>query len=316
MWTRWPGYLRWYITYNWVIVCYLLPITPKQHLIFNATEIAPIIYVSVSCNIPQNISNKKNRNQNQVALFVALSLPTRNFHEFPETLEGKSHISEFPCYSKTSPTKITSPGKRTTDPPLPNSGIFWLSLAGTWLLLWLHPCDACEDFSQLFSQILFMLIFVTSEMLVQNPCSSITISVSPTSSECSSTLKEQILLNSLKMFFSSCDCFFNFVRHWFFVCILNTYIYIYTHTFFGTVVRVVHGLRTFNLCHVVTQASRRFTYSKPPQVCLKCHRNRNHQVRRGHFWDKNSWFKLKNPRTPNKKKHVNKKHPDVSFVKL
>ena len=60
MWTRWPGYLRWYITYNWVIVCYLLPITPKQHLIFNATEIAPIIYVSVSCNIPQNISNKKN----------------------------------------------------------------------------------------------------------------------------------------------------------------------------------------------------------------------------------------------------------------
>lgn len=170
------------------------------------------------------------RNQNQVAWWIVLSLPTRNFHEFPETLEGKSHISEFPCYSKTSPTKITSPAKRTTDPPLPNSGIFWLSLAGTWLLLWLHPCDACEDFSQLFSQILFVLIFVTSEMLVQNPCSSITISVSPTSSECSSTLKEQICS-------ILCRCFFlrvivSSILFGLGSSCVNIYIYIYTHTFF------------------------------------------------------------------------------------
>lgn len=196
MWTRWPGYLRWYITYNWVIVCYLLPITPKQHLIFNATEIAPIIYVSVSCNIPQNISNKKNAKPKSSCLvdctfaanseFPWISWDTRrkkSHFRIPILLQNFTDNNYQPSWFK--------PAKRTTDPPLPNSGIFWLSLAGTWLLLWLHPCDACEDFSQLFSQILFVLIFVTSEMLVQNPCSFITISVSPTSSECSSTLKER-----------------------------------------------------------------------------------------------------------------------------
>lgn len=250
---------------------------------------------------------KKLWNQNQVALWIALLLPTRNFHEFPETLEGKSPISEFPCYSKTLPTKTTNPAKRTTDPPLPNSGIFWLSLAGTWLLLWLHPCDACEDFSQLFSQILFVLIFVTSEMLVQNPCSSITIGVSPTPSECSSTLKEQIcsiicrcsflrVIVSSILFGLGSSC-------------VNKYVYIYTHVIFCT--GLVHGLRTFNLCHVVTQASRRFTYSKPPQLCLKCHRN--HQVQAGHFWDKKLWFKWKNPRTPNKIMST-KKHPKDVFL--
>ena len=126
MWTRWPGYLRWYITYNWVIVCYLLPITPKQHLIFNATEIAPIIYVSVSCNIPQNISNKKNAKPKSsclVDLWIVLSLPTRNFHEFPATLEGKSHISEFPCYSKTS-TEIYQPSKTDHGPTAAEFGNF------------------------------------------------------------------------------------------------------------------------------------------------------------------------------------------------
>lgn len=111
------------------------------------------------------------------------------------------------------------------------------------------------------------------------------------------------------MFFSSCDCFFNFVRPWFFVC-KYIHIYIYTHVF-CTVVRVVHGLRTFNLCHVVTQAWRHFTYSKLPQLCLKCESKGPRS--NCHFWDKKTLGSNEKIPGPNKKNHVNKKTPERCF---